>query len=288
MTERTAPTDPNTPGTIARPVPGLDPGFGADARVPQSWTRVRLIEPTTAGFLYLGASSGPWRAPVPLPRGRRRRILTRMHEAAAALGRDPRVVRVDVFEGLLRPPGRSSGRAGRRAPDADFDAVLLVETETVADAAALQTSQYVTGLLADLQAADARPLAFAGSNVRRIGPVDHDSPGVFLFNYFSAPDAATNLHAWQYTAGWFQDETGLDNSTVLQPVQAQTDPQASPYTLVNHCRWDRLRNIVPDLIVKASFRDFVLRVFADHDVAPRPILYRLHRPPARNRASGEP
>jgi len=47
--------------------------------------------------------------------------------------------------------------------------------------------------------------------------------------------------------------------------------------LVNHCRWDRLRDVLPALIVKRSFRSFVLTVFAAKRVVPDPILYRLHR-----------
>ena len=93
-------------------------------------------------------------------------------------------------------------------------------------------------------------------------------------NYFSAETVETNLDAWQYTAGWFQDQTGLSNSTVIQPV----DTDAVPYRLVNHCRWDHLRDVLPSLIFKRSFHDFVLRVFADNKVIPRPILYKLHRP----------
>jgi hypothetical protein len=104
-----------------------------------------------------------------------------------------------------------------------------------------------------------------------MAPVDHSRPGVFLFNYFSAKDVESNLFAWQYTAGWFQDQTGLDNSTVLRPVGDD-----SAYTLVNHCRWDRMRDVLPSLVLKRSFREFVLRVFDDNGVAPRPILYRLH------------
>jgi hypothetical protein len=104
-----------------------------------------------------------------------------------------------------------------------------------------------------------------------IAPVDHRRQGVFLFNYFSAKDVESNLFAWQYTARWFQDQPGLDNSTVLQPLGGDR-----AYTLVNHCRWERMRDVLPSLVFKRSFRDFVLRVFDDNAVAPRPILYRVH------------
>ena len=244
----------------------------ADRLAAVRWTRVRLIHPSASGFVYIGANSGPWRLPIALPTARRASILSLMNAAADALRDDPRVVRAEVFRALLRPPG---GRvANDRTPPPAFDAVLLVETTTVAAAAVLLQNRAIHELLADLQDTADRTLMFAASNARRIGPVDHDHQGVFLFNYFSADDVEATLRAWQYTAGWFQDETGLDNSTVLQPVA----PGNLPYTVVNHCRWHRLRDVLPSLVLKGSFRSFVLRVFADHRVIPHPILYRLHRP----------
>ena len=260
MTAQTHPTVPTAIPTRE------DPG------VPKTWTRARLIEPSTAGFLHVGASTGSWRLPVALPSARRRAVLALMRAAATALHRDPRVVRADVFEGLLRAPGRNSSSAALNAPVADFDAVLLIETRTVTDATDLRVDTVVAEPLTELHATAARTLVFAASNVRRIGPVEHDRRGVFLFNYFSAPDVETNLFAWQHTAGWFQEQTGLDNSTVLQPVE----PQTIPYSVVNHCRWDHLGEVLRPLLLKRSFRSFVLRVFADNGVAPRPILYKLH------------
>lgn len=151
--------------------------------------------------------------------------------------------------------------------------MLLIQTGDPASAAALLPAGLVTSLSNRLEAAGASTLAFAGSNVRRMGDVDHDRPGVFLFNYFTADDVQANLHAWSDTAGWFQDQTGLDNSTVLRPLHPA--PLAGGYCLVNHCRWDRLRDIVPALLLKPSFRTFVLRTFAQHRTAPHPVLYRL-------------
>ena len=241
------------------------------AAVRTSWTRARLIEPTSSGFVHVGASLGRWGLPFALPRAGMRSLLALMTDTAAALRRDSRVLRADVFRGLVRPPDGNLADSG--VPAADFDAVLLIETRTVADAYTLRDDDVVTRLMAELARTAARTLVFTASNVRRMGPVDHERQGVFLFNYFAAADVDTNLYAWQYTAGWFHDETGLDNSTVLQPA----DPQG-PYTLVNHARWERLRNVLPALLFKRSFRTFVLRVFADNHVTPNPVLYRLHNP----------
>jgi hypothetical protein len=111
----------------------------------------------------------------------------------------------------------------------------------------------------------------AGVSGHRIAPVDHSRGGFFLFNYFFADSVDQNLSVWNYTAGWFQSETGLDNSTVLLPIE----PDQSKYSIINDCRWDSLRQILPSLIFKRSFHSYVLDNFAANNIAAMPILYRL-------------
>ncbi|NYD24869.1 hypothetical protein [Kineococcus aurantiacus] len=240
-----------------------------------------MIEPSGAGYLFIGASSGPWPLPVALPRARRRALLSLLHAGAEQLrspaGREAGVERADVFRAVLRPPGRGrpfARRTADRAGDAGggdlLDAVLLVQTRDPSTAAARLRSDAIGDLRRRLEAAGAATVVFTGSNVRRIGDVEHDRRGIFLFNYFSAEDTEENLHAWQYTAGWFQEQTGLDNSTVLQPAGP-----AGGYSLINHCRWEHLRDVLPALVLEPSFRRFVLRTFADHRTAANPVLYRL-------------
>ena len=116
-----------------------------------------------------------------------------------------------------------------------------------------------------------KSLIVTGVNVRRIGPVDHSKKGVFLFNYFYADQVKQNLQVWEYTAGWFQNQTGLDNSTVILPDLVKENS----YKIINHCRWDHLIDILPSLIFKRSFKKFVLNNFEANNVAAMPILYRL-------------
>ena len=122
-----------------------------------------------------------------------------------------------------------------------------------------------------IQAASRRSYRLRAHNVRRMGPVDHHRRGVFLFNYFYADRADLNLAAWQDTAGWFRDQTGLDNSTVLLPDHT-SEPR---YRLVNHARWDRLWDVLPALLFKRSFHSYVLEHFRVNGVAAMPVLYRL-------------
>lgn len=230
---------------------------------PESWTKVSLTTPTASGFLHFGMASGDWRLPPALPSARRRMLRQHAHEMAALARTRADVLDASVFTALVRPPG--GGEAGEEIA---YDVVLLIETSDVAAAQALASWAGFQQLV-ETATADARDsLLFVASSPKRIAPVDHDRGGVFLFNYFSAPSVEANLFAWQYTAGWFQQQTGLDNSTLMQPAEGR-------YTLVNHCRWDTLRDIMPSLIFKPSFRRFVLRIFDENGVAPRPLLYRL-------------
>ena len=139
-----------------------------------------------------------------------------------------------------------------------------------------QLKNFTTALAESDDVFDAREnahnvMCISASNTRRIGPVDHSRNGVFLFNYFYADSLDINLQVWNYTAGWFQDQTGLDNSTVLLPDEANQ----VPYTIINHCRWDGLRNILPALLFNRSFKPFVLNNFEQNNTAAIPVLYNL-------------
>ncbi|WP_324651785.1 hypothetical protein [Georgenia sp. H159] len=234
---------------------------------PGRWARATLVAPSSHGFVLLAADTGTWRLPLALPSRRRRALVDQLRTTARVLRRDDRVRRADVFTALVRPPG-GPGRSRAGGSPARYDVVMLVETTSPVEAEHLTDGSAMAVLTRLLRSQGHGVLSFAGSNARRIAPVDHERPGVFLFNYFSAPDVATNLAVWEHTAGWFERETGLDNSTVLEPL---TDV---PYAVVNHCRWDRVRDVMPSLVLKPSFRGFVLRAFADRDVVPEPLLYR--------------
>ena len=109
------------------------------------------------------------------------------------------------------------------------------------------------------------------TNVRRIAPVDHSRGGVFLFNYFFADSVDQNLSVWNYTAGWFQAETGLDNSTVLLPIDPQINRNTASSTIAAGTR--SVKYCHPSFSER-SFRSYVLDNFAANNIAAMPILYR--------------
>jgi hypothetical protein len=241
--------------------------------VGRSFPKAKLVEPTRSGYLLLAAEVD--RRPMFLPNSRNKRALIReIKEFLPLLRADERVLEAVAFDGLLAPARPGEILKDRPAvPIARFDVALLVETSSPETAADLEQDQLWTTVRRTVEARSRRSYRLRAHNVRRMGPVDHGRDGVFLFNYFFADRTDLNLAAWQYTAGWFRDQTGLDNSTVLLP-DASSEPS---YKLINHARWDRLWNVLPALIFKRSFHTYVLRHFSANGVAAMPVLYRLAR-----------
>jgi hypothetical protein len=149
--------------------------------------------------------------------------------------------------------------------------VVVYETESPEATDAVENAADYAMIERAIEEAAMDTYTVTATNVKRIGAVNHDAQVVFLFNYFFADDTARNLAVWKYTAGWFQKETGLDNSTVLLPREGER----CDYNIINHCRWDRLRDVLPSLLFKRSFRSYVLANFETNRVAAMPILYRM-------------
>lgn len=235
--------------------------------------KAELVRPARSGYVLLAAEVDP-HPPFLWPSRTKRHLIEDLARWCARVARRPGVLEAVAFKAILVPPTGEPGFLRRRHGQyhrARFDLALLVETDTVERAEALADDAEFSALETHIRSEAGHVYVVTAANTRRIGKVDHRRDGVFLFNYFYADSVAQNLAAWEYTAGWFQNETGLDNSTVLAP----TRPELSQYTLINHCRWDRLTDVLPSLVFKRSFRDFVLAHFDANDTAPMPILYRL-------------
>jgi hypothetical protein len=231
-----------------------------------------LVVPTTSGYI-LNAAQVDRRAPF-LPNSReKRRLISSCKPWCRELEGDPNVVSAVVFDAILIPPGR--GEFIKELPGkvhiARFDLVILIETTSPQAIDAIKASPVYARMERAIEEEATDNYAVTATNVRHMGPVDHDTQGVFLFNYFIADDTARNLAVWEYTAGWFQKETGLDNSTVLLPREGER----SDYSIINHCRWDRLRDVLPSLTLRSSFHNYVLANFEANKVAAMPILYRI-------------
>ncbi len=234
--------------------------------------KVTLMEPT--GYTYiLVALEIDHRLPFfhVFESGRKKQAVQMLKSYASQLTGMDGVRDATVFKALLSPPGKGEYLAKRPEIDiARFDLVMLVEVETTATAKSLRAASGWQEMEKTAEGLSRKALILTADNPRMIGPVDHTKQGVFLFNFFYADDIAQNLGIWEYTAGWFTDQTGLDNSCLLAPAKGEN----TDYTVINHCRWDRLMDILPSIIFKRSFKTYVENNFNANRTAPIPILYK--------------
>jgi hypothetical protein len=78
------------------------------------------------------------------------------------------------------------------------------------------------------------------------------------------------LKLWDHLTGWFMTETGIDNSTVLQPTGD------SQYAFVNHARWDYgVPRLWLRMFTKPSFWSFVQKNMNENRTGSMPTLCRL-------------
>lgn len=242
---------------------------GPESRFPT----VTLTRPAPSGYLLLALEID--RRPIGghfLESARKKEAVAILKRTAADLAGSDGVTGATAFKALMAPPGRGPFLKKRpKVPVARFDALLLAEFERPAAARAFRAGDIWRRVEAATGALARRALTLSATNVRRIAPVDHSRDGVFLFNFFYADRLDVNLAIWEHVAGWYQDQTGLDNSTLLLPDTGQD----CPYTVVNHCRWDRLRDLMRPMLLDLGFHSYVSDNFARNKTAPMPMLYRL-------------
>jgi hypothetical protein len=229
-----------------------------------------LVDPPGLGYLLLSADVEPptGRRPFPGTSATRTALVGRLKNVVAELARLDAVERATVYRTVLAPP--PSGYARTVEHPARFDVMVLVETTSPDDLPALQTSEPYAQLRKELDSEATRVDAMPARCVKCIADVDKTRPGLFLFNYFVAEDTDVALKLWDHLTGWFMTETGIDNSTVLQPTDR------SQYAFVNHARWDYgVPRLWLRMFTKPSFWSFVQANMNANRVASMPILCRL-------------
>jgi len=94
-----------------------------------------------------------------------------------------------------------------------------------------------------------------------------EAPGVSVGAYVGGSQQET-----QSLSGWYEAETGLDNSTLLAPLEGGQ----SDYVIINHARWDgSLPVFMARQLPKRTFRSYMLANLKAHHLAAMPVLYRL-------------
>jgi hypothetical protein len=237
--------------------------------------KVRLIEPASLGYLHLAADVQASHRTGPVLRRSRdkQQVLGVLKWQARQLGQLDAVERATVFDALAFAPsgGYVKGRSAP-LPAAWFDVVVLVETVSPEAASEVRAAAQYQALAGTLTEQARRVHQVAASNVRRVGDVDKTRPGLFLFNYFVDEDPALALELWDYLAGWYEAETGLENSTLLAPLAGEP----SDFVLINHARWDQsLPVFMARQLPKRTFRSYLLANMSAHHLAAMPVLYRL-------------
>jgi hypothetical protein len=237
--------------------------------------KVHLIEPAPLGYLHLAGDVQAAHHPGPVLRRSRdkHQLLGVLKWQARQLAQLDTVERVTVYDALAftQPGGYVKDRPAP-LPPAWFDVVVLVETATPEAASEVRAASPYQALVEALTGQARRVHQVAARNVRRVGDVDKSRPGLFLFNYFVGDDPGLAVELWDYLAGWYEAETGLDNSTLLAPLEGEK----SDYVLINHARWDRsLPLFVARQLPKKTFRSYMLANLTAHHVAAMPVLYRL-------------
>lgn len=239
-----------------------------------TFKKVSLKETASSHYIHLVAEVDRSLFPFFLSTSKKKKnMIEESKKWCAQLLENDCVIEANVFKASLIPPGKGKLLKERigKVQVAKYDFAILIETTSRQAVDEILKSREYTRITSKLNSISQLTHFITATNVRRIGSVNHHKQGVFLFNYFFADSLQQNIGVWEYTAGWFEQETDLDNSTVLLP----TDQQQSKYTIINHCRWDKMVDILPSLIFKKTFQSYVLDNFYANNVAAMPILYKL-------------
>jgi hypothetical protein len=251
------------------------------------YSRAALIEPATSGYIHVAAEVSPLlippqRLPFLPDRYEKTELLGKLKALGHRLEQLDSVEKVTVFEAVAIPPTPRFGSYLREQATsirpARFDVSVLIETESPEAAREVQESSAYLDLVGALEAEARSTYVVVARNAKRIGDVDESRDGLFLFNHFVADDAGVMLELWDYLAGWYEEETDLDNSVLLVPLEEQE----SNYAAINHARWDvGLPRFLFRQLSKKSFRNYLLANMEANRVGAMPVLYRLADPHRR-------
>ncbi|TYB62276.1 hypothetical protein FXF51_26585 [Nonomuraea sp. PA05] len=218
--------------------------------MPKGIPPIRFTDPSPRGYLYACATvDPPARAPFVRRSARREQVLAQWRALAQHLTEQNEVVSATVYEAVLIPPIKDGPR---------HDVLMLLQTGTPEQLAAVPVEK----LQADL--------VMPARNLRRIGDTDATTRGTFLFNHFTAPDPDAAVAIWEGLAGWYTAKTGVDNSTLLGPIE-----QDAPYAFVNHARLPGTAlTFLLGQLLRPTFHGFVRPALKDHGMVAMPILCR--------------
>lgn len=219
----------------------------AAARYP----RPPFEEPVPGEYLYAGLTvDPPAHAPVVRSSARRDRVLDQCRVLVREIETIDGVTDATLFETVIIPPLEGVPR---------FDVTLLTRATTPEVLARVRTSLIWQEVNPDF--------VMAARNTRRIGHTERTRSATFLFNHFTAADAAGAVEAWEELAGWYTAKTGVDNSTLLQPTSE------APYAFVNYVRLPHsAARFMLAQLSRPSFHTYVRPTLRKNRMAALPLL----------------
>jgi hypothetical protein len=199
-------------------------------------------------------------------------LLAKLKQLAHQLEQLDVVEKVTVFHAIVMAPPSGYVKQHRNAIHLPrYDIVVLVETTSPETARQVQEMAAYTMLVDVLKSSASDLHSIVARNVKRVADVDKRRKGAFLFNYFVGEDPQVTLALWDYLAGWYAVETGMDNSTLLLPLEGER----SDYTIINYARWDGVLSFMWQQITKKSFRAYMQANLDVNNVGAMPIFYHL-------------
>lgn len=154
---------------------------------------------------------------------------------------------------MLIPPTRGGPR---------FDAAMLIRTTSPATITQVQASTTYHRL---------NPaFSMTARNIRRIGQTDSTRSATFLFNHFTAPDRDGAVEKWEQLTGWYTAKIGVDNFTLLQPIDND-----APYSVVNYVRLPTGPiQFLANQFTRPSFHRYVRAHLRSNSMTAMPILFK--------------
>lgn len=239
-----------------------------------NYDKVSLVNPSKSKYIHIAAEIDKKPTPFFLTSSsKKKELIAQCENWCRDLKKITGIIEISLFKATIIPPGM--GEYVKENRDrihlAKFDFVILIETDSEASGNEVRSHEVYKKMLNKIRDVSSYTHIVSAYSIRRINNVNHKKQGVFLFNYFSSRSKEQNLMVWEYTAGWFEKETGLDNSTLLSPLEMEN----AEYSIINHCRWDNYLDILPSLFFKKTFKKYVLDNFYINNVGAQPILYKI-------------
>jgi hypothetical protein len=235
----------------------------------------KLNEPSISGYIHIAAEVQPSHIPFLPASAEKTKFLEKLKGLVQQLEQHDRVMRADVYDAAAIPPFESfpniqERKGAIRIPN--FDVAVLVETKSPVDSKDLEHSAEYRDIL-DLLKDKAKQLhKMAAQNAKRVNDVDRSKGGTFMFNHFVADDREVMMKIWDYLAGWYEKEMGIDNSLLLVP----TGGEQTDYMAVGHARLKgNAIGFVAKQMSKKSFKEYVQANLYANRVIAMPVLYKL-------------